>query len=408
MTMAKGIANGYPISAVVTTAPIADAWTGGNISTFGGNPISCAAANATIDVIIDDKLVDNAAAMGAMLREGLDASKAKHTRRRRRARSRTDARHRARARRDGRRPHTRRRGARLRLLEETKKRGLLIGRGGLYGNVLRVAPPLVVIKADVERRAHDPRGRPSAAERRSGSYVPWCRGGSPSEPCALARPSGRGGQRPLLARSGVSPVPCVAHSSARAGAPTQCSKSFASSRRTDRIVDRGGEAPRSRQGHARDRRAPWRCRRGRASGSGGVARAALDGHFGSVHGAVERPGASKGPRDAGEVGRRETALARQRLAVEPDERDHRDDVPRVVLDDAEERARVASPQEVQVASADVSRCDVVDPLEAEDVALESDQPARARATPSAFLVHSTRDVQEIEVGRLSRWRHAAP
>ena len=40
MTMAKGIANGYPISAVLTTRAIADSWKGGNISTFGGNPIT--------------------------------------------------------------------------------------------------------------------------------------------------------------------------------------------------------------------------------------------------------------------------------------------------------------------------------------------------------------------------------
>jgi 4-aminobutyrate aminotransferase-like enzyme len=40
--------------------------------------------------------------------------------------------------------------AALRLLEETKKRGLLIGRGGLYGNVLRVAPALVVSKTDID------------------------------------------------------------------------------------------------------------------------------------------------------------------------------------------------------------------------------------------------------------------
>ncbi len=50
MTMAKGIANGYPISAVLATTAIADSWKGGNISTFGGNPISSTAANATIDV----------------------------------------------------------------------------------------------------------------------------------------------------------------------------------------------------------------------------------------------------------------------------------------------------------------------------------------------------------------------
>jgi alanine-glyoxylate transaminase/(R)-3-amino-2-methylpropionate-pyruvate transaminase len=149
MTMAKGIANGYPISAVVTTAPIADAWKGGNISTFGGNPISCAAAHATIDQIVDDKLVHNAEAMGRVLREGLEALKAKYpiigdVRGRglmqgvelvkdEKAGDRT--------------PATQ---ATLRIFEETKKRGLLVGRGGLHGNVLRVAPPLVVSKAEVQ------------------------------------------------------------------------------------------------------------------------------------------------------------------------------------------------------------------------------------------------------------------
>lgn len=149
MTMAKGIANGWPISAVVTTAPIADAWKAGNISTFGGNPISSTAANATIDVIVQDKLVENAAAMGKILRDGLDAMKQRFAvigdvRGRglmigvelvkdEKAGDRTPA-----------------AGATLRLFEETKKRGLLIGRGGLHGNVLRVAPPLVVSRAEID------------------------------------------------------------------------------------------------------------------------------------------------------------------------------------------------------------------------------------------------------------------
>jgi 4-aminobutyrate aminotransferase-like enzyme len=149
MTMAKGIANGYPISAVLTTAPIADAWRGGNIATFGGNPVSCAAANATIDTIVDKKLVDNAAAMGRVLRDGLDALKAKH-------RMVGDVRGRglmqgvelvADEAAGDRTPAV---DATTRMFEETKQRGLLIGRGGLYGNVLRIAPPLVVGKADVE------------------------------------------------------------------------------------------------------------------------------------------------------------------------------------------------------------------------------------------------------------------
>jgi 4-aminobutyrate aminotransferase-like enzyme len=149
VTMAKGIANGYPISAIVTSAPIAAAWKGGNISTFGGNPVACAAANATIESIVDGKLVENCAAMGKVLREGLDGLKEKHAfvgdvRGRglmlgvevvqdERGGDRTPAVETA-----------------LRIMEETKKRGLLIGRGGLYGNVLRVAPSLVVGKRDIE------------------------------------------------------------------------------------------------------------------------------------------------------------------------------------------------------------------------------------------------------------------
>jgi 4-aminobutyrate aminotransferase-like enzyme len=149
LTLAKGIANGYPISAVLTTAPIADAWTAGNIATFGGNPVSCAAANATIDQIVERELAENAAAMGAILREGLDALKAKH-------RMVGDVRGRGLMqgvelvtdeKAGDRTPAVE---ATTRLFEETKKRGLLIGRGGLYGNVLRIAPPLVVGKADVE------------------------------------------------------------------------------------------------------------------------------------------------------------------------------------------------------------------------------------------------------------------
>jgi 4-aminobutyrate aminotransferase-like enzyme len=149
MTMAKGIANGYPISAVLAKAPIADAWKGGNISTFGGNPISCAAANATIDQIEGDRLVENAAAMGKVLREGLEGLKAKYT-------VIGDVRGRGLMqgvelvndeKKGDRAPAAE---ATLRLFEETKKRGMLIGRGGLNGNVLRVAPPLVVGRAEID------------------------------------------------------------------------------------------------------------------------------------------------------------------------------------------------------------------------------------------------------------------
>jgi 4-aminobutyrate aminotransferase-like enzyme len=149
MTMAKGIANGYPISAVLATSAIADAWKGGNISTFGGNPISSTAANATIEQIVDGKLADNAAAMGKLLREGLEAMKAKYT-------IIGDVRGRGLMlgvelvkdeKKGDRTPGV---DTTLRLFEETKKRGLIIGRGGLWGNVLRIAPALVVGKSEID------------------------------------------------------------------------------------------------------------------------------------------------------------------------------------------------------------------------------------------------------------------
>jgi 4-aminobutyrate aminotransferase-like enzyme len=149
MTVAKGIANGHPVSAVLAREPIAAAWTSGNIATFGGNPIACAAAIATIDVIEAEKLVDNAAAMGNVLRQGLDALKAKCT-------AIGDVRGRGLMqgvelvideKAGNRAPNP---DAALRVLEETRKRGLLLGRGGLYGNVLRVAPPLIVSRTEIE------------------------------------------------------------------------------------------------------------------------------------------------------------------------------------------------------------------------------------------------------------------
>ncbi len=149
MTVAKGIANGYPISAVVTTAAIADAWKAGNISTFGGNPMSCAAANATIDAIVGDDLVDNAATMGALLRAGLESLRAKYS-------AIGDVRGRGlmqgleivRDEKAGNRtPDI---DATIRVFEETKRRGLLVGRGGLFGNVLRIAPALIVTRRQIE------------------------------------------------------------------------------------------------------------------------------------------------------------------------------------------------------------------------------------------------------------------
>ena len=142
MTMAKGIANGLPLGAVIATPAIADSFTKKTLSTFGGNPVSSAAANAVIDIIERDRLADNAARMGALLRDGLEQVQRRYPK------------HLGDVRGMGlmqamelvadetigdRTPAPEIVG---RLMEETRKRGLLLGVGGLYGNVFRVAPPL--------------------------------------------------------------------------------------------------------------------------------------------------------------------------------------------------------------------------------------------------------------------------
>ncbi|MGH7543693.1 MAG: aspartate aminotransferase family protein, partial [Gemmatimonadota bacterium] len=78
MTMAKGVANGMPMGVTVTTPELASEWKGLTISTFGGNPVSCAASRATIQVIEEEGLVENAAIQGTRLRDGLDRLKERH------------------------------------------------------------------------------------------------------------------------------------------------------------------------------------------------------------------------------------------------------------------------------------------------------------------------------------------
>jgi len=150
MTMAKGIANGLPLSATLATTAIADSFTKLTISTFGGNPISASAGKATIEVIEKHDLRRNAAVQGARLRAGLERIQKKYPRLvgdvrgmglmqgveivvDETAGDRT--------------PNPQAVNA---LFEETKKRGLLIGKGGLLGNCLRISPPLTVSAAEVD------------------------------------------------------------------------------------------------------------------------------------------------------------------------------------------------------------------------------------------------------------------
>jgi len=145
MTCAKGMANGVPIGATIARTDIADSFTGLTISTFGGNPVSMAAALATIQTIEEDNLAQNAYEVGGYLFSGLQELQKKYP-------SIGDIRGKGlmigvEFVGEGKSPDAALVG---KLFEETKKEGLLIGKGGLYGNVVRISPPLNVSKSQVD------------------------------------------------------------------------------------------------------------------------------------------------------------------------------------------------------------------------------------------------------------------
>ncbi|ROO28870.1 4-aminobutyrate aminotransferase [Salinisphaera orenii MK-B5] len=77
---AKGLASGFPLSACAAPQHIMEkGWPGSQGGTYGGNAVACAAALATLDVIEEEGLVENAAAQGAHLKDRLDALKDKHS-----------------------------------------------------------------------------------------------------------------------------------------------------------------------------------------------------------------------------------------------------------------------------------------------------------------------------------------
>ncbi len=148
ITMAQGIANGAPLGATTTRADLADEFgVGLSISTSGGNPMSSVASLASISVIEEEGLLENAAAVGAHLRRRLDELAESFE-------VIGDVRGMGLMQgielvcdRDTKEPAA---DAAMRLMEETKARGLLIGKGGLYGNVLRVGPPLNITADQID------------------------------------------------------------------------------------------------------------------------------------------------------------------------------------------------------------------------------------------------------------------
>jgi 4-aminobutyrate aminotransferase-like enzyme len=146
MTFAKGMADGFPMGATIARAEVADSMQGMSISTFGGNPVSSTAALTTIKVIKKENLVENARLMGQRLREGLELLREKYP-------VIGDVRGMGLMQAielvgENKRPDA---DAVLRMLELTKSNGLLIGKGGLMGNVIRITPPLNVSKDHVDQ-----------------------------------------------------------------------------------------------------------------------------------------------------------------------------------------------------------------------------------------------------------------
>jgi 4-aminobutyrate aminotransferase-like enzyme len=146
MTFAKGMGNGSPIGCTITTPEIADAVQGATFSTFGGNPVTMATALATIEYIEKYDLKENAAVQGARFREKLDELKEEFNfigevrgmglmQAMEIVKPNTTEPDAARA---------------TAILNAAREQGLLIGKGGLYGNIVRIAPHLNVSAEDVD------------------------------------------------------------------------------------------------------------------------------------------------------------------------------------------------------------------------------------------------------------------
>ncbi|MFH2009986.1 MAG: aspartate aminotransferase family protein [bacterium] len=146
VTYAKGMANGFPIGCTVASDKVASSFEGLTICTFGGNPVAMAAALATIETMQSEDVPGRSATRGAQLRAGLDQLADRYAwvgevrgmglmaamelvedpKTKEPSPARATA-----------------------IMEAAKAEGLLVGKGGLYGNVLRIAPPMLISEADV-------------------------------------------------------------------------------------------------------------------------------------------------------------------------------------------------------------------------------------------------------------------
>ena len=149
LTFAKGLGNGLAIAGLVARGDLMDSMPANSISTFGGNPLATAGALANLQYLLDNDLQGNALRVGSYLLERLRPLAGRYV---------TVAEVRGRGlmigielvEEDGRTPSARRAAA---CLEACKAGGVLIGKGGLYGNCLRVAPPLSITLEEAEEGA---------------------------------------------------------------------------------------------------------------------------------------------------------------------------------------------------------------------------------------------------------------
>ncbi len=148
VSMAKGIGNGMALGAVTTTPAIAKSLVGKlHFNTFAGNPVQAVQGLATLEVIDEEGLQENSRVVGGRLKTGLEALMEKHRLigevrglglmlgvelvrdRKSKEPANTEA---------------------AQILELARDRGLLLGKGGFYGNVLRIKPPMCITAEDAD------------------------------------------------------------------------------------------------------------------------------------------------------------------------------------------------------------------------------------------------------------------
>ncbi len=144
MTFAKGLANGLPIGATITRRDIGKHYRGPTISTFGGNPLSMRAALATLEVMEQENLVEHSKTMGQRLRDGLEDLSDRFpvmgdVRGRGLMQAVEFVRH-------DKEPAP---DLALEFLEACRRQSLLVGKGGLLNNTIRIAPPMTVTESEM-------------------------------------------------------------------------------------------------------------------------------------------------------------------------------------------------------------------------------------------------------------------